>query len=287
MLPTIYPRGEMILVEKFTHLLYGIEGDKRNGYNAAYRCEVARCKQKEWARHCTKHDTSKQGGTGGSTGQIAETKDGRQVQKHNEEQNRTEKQEEEKEGEETWYASPQPAVNQLPPKGAWKRLWKRLTSGIEVGDVIVLHHPEKDGTVCKRVLGLPGDVVIRHGYHPHIHSVVRLKERRGGNFYYYDEDDDDDISNNNKSKGLIVVPNGHLWVEGDNSLNSFDSRQYGPVPASLVVGKVVCRIWPLRGSAMMERGGRPILSDEGPFTGSTVLPAGYEGETIVKKKKEA
>jgi hypothetical protein len=43
-----------------------------------------------------------------------------------------------------------------------------------------------------------------------------------------------------------VVPPGHLWIEGDNSNNSLDSRSYGSVPASLVIGKVVCRLWPLR-----------------------------------------
>jgi hypothetical protein len=43
-----------------------------------------------------------------------------------------------------------------------------------------------------------------------------------------------------------IVPPGHLWIEGDNSNNSLDSRSYGTVPASLVIGKVVCRLWPLR-----------------------------------------
>ena len=42
-----------------------------------------------------------------------------------------------------------------------------------------------------------------------------------------------------------TVPHGRVWVEGDNKNNSTDSREYGPIPEALIVGKVVMRIWPL------------------------------------------
>jgi nickel-type superoxide dismutase maturation protease len=34
------------------------------------------------------------------------------------------------------------------------------------------------------------------------------------------------------------------WLEGDNPESSTDSRQYGPVPRRLVVGRVRWRYWP-------------------------------------------
>jgi nickel-type superoxide dismutase maturation protease len=40
-----------------------------------------------------------------------------------------------------------------------------------------------------------------------------------------------------------VVPGGH-WVEGDNPLVTDDSRAFG---AAVVVGRVVCRLWPCPG----------------------------------------
>eukprot|EP00171_Calliarthron_tuberculosum_P006451 IDg6451t1 len=43
----------------------------------------------------------------------------------------------------------------------------------------------------------------------------------------------------------IVVPDGHVWLEGDNAAQSTDSREYGPVPMALVRGRVVLRFWPL------------------------------------------
>ncbi|KAL9185290.1 hypothetical protein ACHAXT_003067 [Thalassiosira profunda] len=97
-------------------------------------------------------------------------------------------------------------------RGMWEQ---HFTSGLQRGDVVILSHPEKEGTLCKRIIGMPGDTIVRTD---------------GGG----DE------------CGHTTVPAGHLWIEGDNSLMSLDSRSYGSVPASLVVGKVVRRMWPLR-----------------------------------------
>jgi len=97
--------------------------------------------------------------------------------------------------------------------GIWKQ---HFASGLDNGDVIILHHPGKEATICKRIIGMPGDTIIRSG---------------GG---------DEELNHTR------IVPPGHLWIEGDNTLNSLDSRSYGMVPASLVIGKVMCRLWPLR-----------------------------------------
>lgn len=43
---------------------------------------------------------------------------------------------------------------------------------------------------------------------------------------------------------LLVVPQGYIWVEGDNQAISKDSNCYGPLPASLVFGKAVAIVFP-------------------------------------------
>lgn len=79
------------------------------------------------------------------------------------------------------------------------------------GDIVIAKSPSNPKqNICKRITGLPGDKV--KGYFP---------------------------------KRSQVVPRGHVWLEGDNSRNSSDSRLYGPVPLGLVRSRVVCRVWPL------------------------------------------
>ena len=40
---------------------------------------------------------------------------------------------------------------------------------------------------------------------------------------------------------LLQVPEGHVWLQGDNTLNSTDSRHYGPVPYALLKGRAIVR----------------------------------------------
>jgi signal peptidase I len=58
----------------------------------------------------------------------------------------------------------------------------------------------------------------------------------------------------------VQIPRGHVWLEGDNPANSTDSRQYGPVPISLVRGRVVYRILPLNSAGWIPQ--QPKYSNE-------------------------
>jgi inner membrane protease subunit 1 len=89
--------------------------------------------------------------------------------------------------------------------------------GLRVNDMVAAWSPyEPGGSIVKRVVGMPGDVVC----------VLRKHGAKG-------EGEDE-------SEGrYIVVPSGHCWVEGDNVPWSVDSRHYGPLPLGLVAGKVV------------------------------------------------
>jgi signal peptidase I len=222
MLPTIKPRGEIILMDRFTPRWYGLQG----GCNGAERARLARALQ-------TQHEKEQQLRIQPPSQAGPETM--------------------------TWH-DPMIPANKLPAHGAWERLRTRLMTGISVGDVLVVQHKDRIGTVCKRVVGLPGDVVTKP-------SKPRQRLRR-------------------RQSGMLVVPDGHIWVEGDNPWNSSDSRSYGSVPASLIVGRVLMRVWPLRGNALMERGARPARDkSEEPqlsFSGSVVLPAGYGNQIMVR-----
>lgn len=96
---------------------------------------------------------------------------------------------------------------------------------IRRGDIVITKNPMKpDQLICKRVLGTPGDTILAQDTSPEM-----------------DENDPHEI----QYKKIILGP-GHIWVEGDNSSNSSDSRHYGPLPQGLVVSKVVLRLFPLQ-----------------------------------------
>ncbi len=51
----------------------------------------------------------------------------------------------------------------------------------------------------------------------------------------------------------VTVPAGKLYVMGDNRNNSEDSRTFGPIERSSVVGRAFVRIWPLSHTGVLRR----------------------------------
>jgi len=111
--------------------------------------------------------------------------------------------------------------------------------GLRIGDVVVSTsptHPAK--TVCKRVLGLPGDTIL-------VDPRDHLSEDAGLLAAHADPMLQALVSLH--SARTVTVPPGHVWLTGDNLGNSTDSRQYGPVPMALIKGRVLARVYPQPG----------------------------------------
>lgn len=97
----------------------------------------------------------------------------------------------------------------------------------------------------KRIIGLPGDrITISNG-------VVAVNgETLAEESYLKTGSTTEPASreiqgcDNEPSTTLCVVPDGHLFVMGDNRNSSQDSRVFGPIPADDVVGKAFVIIWP-------------------------------------------
>ncbi|MDG5473438.1 signal peptidase I [Jeotgalibacillus sp. ET6] len=115
---------------------------------------------------------------------------------------------------------------------------------LERFDVIVFHASEDEDYV-KRVIGLPGDEV----------SYVDDQLYINGEAYdepYLDEfreqGSDERLTGNFTLEELTdetEVPEGMIFVLGDNRKESLDSRIFGFVEQDTVVGKVNLRYWPL------------------------------------------
>ncbi len=83
----------------------------------------------------------------------------------------------------------------------------------------------------KRVIGLPGDKL----------------EYKNGSVYRNGSKLEEDYTAAEMSSEFepIEVPDGHIYIMGDNRNRSSDSRQIGPVPISNIQGRVVLRFFPL------------------------------------------
>ncbi|XP_018782775.1 PREDICTED: mitochondrial inner membrane protease subunit 1 [Bactrocera latifrons] len=106
------------------------------------------------------------------------------------------------------------------------------------GDIIIAVSPtDPKQYICKRIVGIPGDrIVLKNSTRPietDIDALVTSKIQKVNEFQ--DE----------------YVPRGYIWIEGDNSENSSDSRYYGPIPLGLVKSRVVCRLWPIKEARML------------------------------------
>ncbi|CEG26035.1 signal peptidase I [Bacillus sp. B-jedd] len=116
-------------------------------------------------------------------------------------------------------------------------------------DVVVFHANKKEDYV-KRIIGLPGDQI----------------EYRDDRLFINGKEFEEPYLDMYRQKtpgvpltgtftleeltGEMMVPDGMLFVMGDNRLESWDSRHFGFIPAKEVVGKVNLLYWPIKDVAI-------------------------------------
>jgi signal peptidase I len=125
-----------------------------------------------------------------------------------------------------------------------------LTGPIKRGDIVVFRHPSRFGcgpdshdiqNVVKRVIGLPGETIWSVG------NAIDVDGRILNEPGWY-----------NATDGQVgptpilrtTIPRGDYYVLGDNRTASCDSRSFGPIAGSSIVGKVVL---------IVTRNGHPYL----------------------------
>jgi signal peptidase I len=112
------------------------------------------------------------------------------------------------------------------------------------GDIVVFGRPPGETSsqdiqdLVKRVVGMPGETIWSTGQHVYVQGadthgkVVEVPEPVPGTLL-------------GPPIRRFTIPANDYYVLGDNRSNSDDSRFWGPIPRSLIVGRVVMRIWPL------------------------------------------
>ncbi len=107
----------------------------------------------------------------------------------------------------------------------------------ERGDVIVFKNPlNPQQKFIKRIIGLPGEKVI-------IKGGKIIIEKEGKSFVL---DESSYLPPGTKTPGNVEVllKEDEYFVLGDNRHSSYDSRSFGPIKKSYIIGKVAFKIWP-------------------------------------------
>jgi len=99
--------------------------------------------------------------------------------------------------------------------------------------------PPSDRDFIKRVVGVPGDKLSCSGGKLYRNGTPVDEP------YLPDDSTTDCVA--------ITVPKGKLYVMGDNRNNSQDSRVFGPIDPSSVVGRAFVRIWPFSRAGWLRR----------------------------------
>ncbi len=111
----------------------------------------------------------------------------------------------------------------------------------ERGEVLVFHDPQDRSTYfIKRVIGLPGEKVVI------ANDSVTVYDKQNPDGFKLDESYIPQKVETGGSYTYNLSSSTYLML-GDNREFSYDSRMWGPLPASDVVGLVRVRLWPLSG----------------------------------------
>jgi signal peptidase I len=122
--------------------------------------------------------------------------------------------------------------------------------GIGRSNIIVFSTPKDEhcagppvANLVKRVIGLPGETISLAGGHVYING--KLLPQPWLPAAVRDETTPGPSSKPYALNSPFKIPAGDVFVMGDNRTLSCDSRYWGPIPESSIVGQVDLRIWPL------------------------------------------
>ncbi|MGH2769446.1 MAG: signal peptidase I, partial [Actinomycetota bacterium] len=121
------------------------------------------------------------------------------------------------------FVSPTEGPVPAPDPNLLRRVLKSVAAGLG------LRSSERD--FIKRVIAVGGDTIqVKEG-------AVHVNDQRSSEPYLFDKKPIPDF-------GPFKVPPGSIFVMGDNRGNSQDSRVFGAIRKSRIVGKAFVLIWP-------------------------------------------
>ena len=132
------------------------------------------------------------------------------------------------------------------------------------GDIVVFDPPDnwvqaQGQPYIKRIIGVGGDTVTLKDGKVLVNGTA-LNEP-----YVYQEDGKSQPTEALlPGAGTWVVPDGELFLMGDHRSNSADSREFGSVAVTRVIGRAWLRYWPINTFEIITTPNHPELSSPAP-----------------------
>ena len=110
------------------------------------------------------------------------------------------------------------------------------------GEVIIFNQPMEGKYLIKRIIGLPGDTVTLSG------NTITIKNAAHPEGFTLDQTYL--TYTNPETPKTITLDNSHYFVLGDNRPVSYDSRYWGPLASSDIIGRPFLRLYPFNKIAL-------------------------------------
>jgi len=146
------------------------------------------------------------------------------------------------------------------PSNQWFSLFSAYD--LSYGDIVIFKHPKKEEVYVKRIVASQGDEIEFSGNSLKINGnelerrLIDSSNKNGSfkwlkNDAYYEYNNDSryiiNISEDaSPVKGKITIPEGFVFVMGDNRNQSLDSRFWGLLPKENILGKPLFIWWSIQ-----------------------------------------
>ena len=109
------------------------------------------------------------------------------------------------------------------------------TQNVERSNIVAVYY--EGMLLAKRIIGIPGDSIIISN------KCILIKPKNGISYLTLDEPWIMSEIEDNQGRWSIKLKENEYWIQGDHRINSLDSRTFGPIDKSQILGVLYFRLW--------------------------------------------